>query len=835
MAKQKKKKKATKKTDVTTPYKKLTIAIWTLFILGLVGTILLFLFLSLSKMPNTEELENPNYEYATLIYADDGRTEIGRYFRKNREWTNFATLNPHLIDALIATEDERFYTHTGIDGRAVLRAVANFGRKGGGSTITQQLGKLFFTQRSSNPVKRIYQKLQEWVIAIQFEKRYTKEEIIAMFLNKMDFRYDAVGIASAAKTYFGKEQKQLKIEEAALLIGMLKNPNLYDPLRKPENAMKRREVVLGQMVRTGKLEKEAYDSLRLLPINMDNFNRSDHIKGLAPYFRRELTKELQTILKDPKHADPTGKRYDLYGDGLKIFVTIDAKMQQHAEDALSVHMNKVQGDFFNTWKNKDPWSHEADSRQKSLRQNKLRQMIDESSRYKKLRNKYLQGITSKISGDIDKVRLWNGDIKRLLKAKENSSYLDQLVRDDFISKQQRSTYKEILESDHVLELINQWNKLERVAKSEFSKKTKMNVFAYTPSGEKQAVMSPLDSIKYHGEHLQLGSISIEPQSGYIRTWVGGVGFKYFKNDHVTSNRQVGSTIKPLIYMQAMQQWALSPCLKVTDQQYCIDKNDPNFSVSATWCPQNSRKTYSGEKFTLYDALKNSLNSVSAYLMKEIGNVERVRELAESMGIEKKKIPPYPSIALGTPDLSVMEMTGAYNTLANKGVYVEPTFIKRIEDKEGKVVYQSNPKRRKALDEQYAYLMTDMLKHATSARSWEIESEFGGKTGTTDDYRDGWFMGITPELVVGTWVGGDNQWIRFLNLDLGQGGKMARPFFFEFMRRVEKDKSIGYNKLAVFEPPVDGLSIETNCELYHSLEQPAASPADEMDDEFEEEF
>jgi len=808
---------------------------WFLFVAGLIFTVLVFIFISFSKMPNTEELENPTYEYATQIFADDGQTEIGRYYRENREWTNFSSLNSHLVDALVSTEDERFFDHTGIDGRAVLRAIANFGKKGGGSTITQQLGKLFFTQRSSNPVKRIYQKLQEWVIAVQFEKRYTKEEIIAMFLNKMDFRYDAIGIASAAKTYFGKDQQKLTVEESALLIGMLKNPRLYDPIRKPENAMKRREVVLGQMVRAGKLEKSVYDSLRVLPIMMDKFSRSDHVKGLAPYFRRELTKELQTILKDPKHADPTGKKYDLYGDGLKIYVTIDAKMQTHAEEAMRIHMKKVQENFFSTWRNKDPWSYEADSKQKSVRQSKLRQMIDESARYQKLRHKYLGGVTTRISGEVDKVRLWNSDIKRLLKAKEDSNYLDGLVRKEWISKEQRNTYKEILESDHILELINQWNKLERVAKSEFSTKTKMKVFAYTPTGEKEVTMSPLDSIKYHGEHLQLGSISIEPVSGYIKTWVGGVGFKYFKNDHITNNRQVGSTIKPLIYMQAMQQWALSPCLKVIDQRYCINKDDPNFSVSANWCPDNSRKTFTGEKFTLYDALMNSLNSVSVYLMKEIGNVERVRELAESMGIDKAKIPPYPSIALGTPDLSVMEMTGAYNTLANKGVYVEPTFIKRIEDKEGKVIFQSNPKRRKALDEQYAYLMTDMLKHATSRRSYEIQSEFGGKTGTTDDYRDGWFMGITPELVVGTWVGGDNQWIRFLNLDLGQGGVMARPFFFEFMRRVEKDPSLGFDKTAIFEPPGQGLSIETNCNVYNALEQPTQAPADEMDEEFEEEF
>ncbi len=827
------KKKKKNKESGNPLYKTLAILSWIAFIGGVLLAILMFMFISFSKLPNTEELENPSFEYATLIIAEDGKTEIGRYFRKNREWVSFDELNPHITDALVATEDERFFNHSGIDGRSTVRAIANFGRKGGGSTITQQLGKLFFTTRSRNPIKRIYQKLQEWVIAVHFEKRYTKQEIIAMFLNKMDFRYDAVGIGSAAKTYFGKDQKELNIEEAAVLIGMLKNPRLYSPISNPENCLKRREVVLKQMLRVGTLTQAAYDSLRVLPINMDRFSRSDHVKGLAPYFRSELTKKLKSILKEPQYADPSGKPYDLYNDGLKVYVTIDSDMQAHAEDAMRIHMKTVQDKYFNVWKNKDPWSYEADARQKSYRQGKLRDMIDASSRYKKLRNTYLQGVTGRISADIEKVRLWNADIKRLLKAKEDKGYLDKLIRDKYISKEQRSTYIKILESDHMLELVNQWNKLERAAKTNFSKKTKMKVFDYSASGEKDAVMSPLDSIKYHGEHLQLGSVSIEPISGYVKTWVGGIGYKYFQYDHVFSDRQVGSTFKPFIYMQAMQQWALSPCLKVIDQQYCIDKNDPNFSISDTWCPENSKKKYSGEKLTLYEALKRSLNSISAYLMKEIGNVERVRDLAAQMGIPKSKIPPYPSIALGTPDLNVMEMTAAYNALANKGVYVEPTFIKRIEDKEGKVIYQSNPKRREALNEQYAFLMIDMLRNAQAHRSWEIQSAFGGKTGTTDDHRDGWFMGVTPELVVGTWVGGENQWIRFLDIAEGQGGVMARPYFFEFIRQLEQNPKIRFNTGATFQQP-EVMDIQMDCSVYDALYQQEPAP-DEMEDEFEEEF
>lgn len=817
-------------------FKTLSILSWVAVILAILFALAIFLFISFSKLPDTDELENPTYEYATLIIADDGRSEIGRYFRKNREWTSFSELNPHLVDALIATEDERFYQHSGIDGRSTMRAVANLGRKGGGSTITQQLSKLFFTNKSRNVIKRIYQKLQEWVIAVHFEKRYTKEEIIAMFLNKMEFNNDAVGIGSAAKTYFGKDQRQLNIEEAAVLIGMLKSPTVYNPITRPENALKRREVVLAQMKRTGRLTQSEYDSIRVLPMTMDKFNRSDHVKGPAPYFRSELTKKLRRILKDPQYADPSGKPYDLYGDGLKIYVTIDYDMQKHAEAAMTTHMQKVQNDYFRVWQNKDPWSYEADAKQKSYRQNKLREMIDNSDRYKKLRTKYLKSVSSRISSDIQKVRLKDVDIKRLRKAKEQSAYLRQLQREDFITKQQKSTYEQILASDHILELINQWNKLQRHAKSAFSKKINMRVFAHNAAGEKSITMSPLDSIRYHAEHLHLGSISIEPKSGYIKTWVGGIGFKYFQYDHIFSDRQIGSTFKPLIYMQAMQQWALSPCLKVIDQQYCIEKNDPNFDIDKTWCPENSNKIYSGEKLSLYEALKQSKNSISAYLMKEIGNVERVRDLAEQLGISKKKIPPYPSIALGVPDLSVFDMTGVYSTLVNKGVYVQPTFIKRIEDKEGKVIYQSNPKRQEALDEQYAYLMVDMLRNAQSHRPWEVKSAFGGKTGTTDDHRDGWFMGITPELVVGTWVGGENQWIRFLDIREGQGGAMARPFFFEFIRNLENDPKIAFNTSAMFEPPSDGMSIEIDCQVYDALYQ-KENPVldDEMEDEFDEEF
>lgn len=806
---------------------------WGAFLLGLLLTVLIFVYISFSKLPNTEELENPSYEYASLIIADDNSSEIGRYFRKNREWSDFTELNPHLVDALVATEDIRFYSHSGIDVRGFMRALAHLGTNGGASTITQQLGKLFFTNYSRSFLRRVYQKLQEWVIAIQFEKKYTKEEIIAMYLNKFNFTNDAVGVSSAAKTYFGKNQQDLTVEEAAMIIGMLKGPDLYNPVSKPENANKRREIVLKQMQRAEMISQAAYDSIRVLELDMSAFKRSDHITGPAPYFRSELTKKVRDILKDPEHADPSGREYDLWDDGLKIYTTINLDMQKHAEAAMREHMKKVQSRYFDVWKNMDPWTYDADDRQKSSRRAKLNRMVEASDRYKKLRSKYLNTVTRIISSDIDNVRLWNADINRLIKAKADDNYLDKLLRQDQISKKMKSTYLKILNSEHMNELIKQWNKLQRAAKSDFSKKTRMQVFAYDLAGEKTMTMSPLDSIKYHGEHMQLGSLSIEPQTGFVKTWVGGVGYKYFKYDHIASERQVGSTFKPFIYTTALMQ-GRSPCLKVVDQQYCITKDDPNFNVSDTWCPKNSSESYSGESLTLFDALKGSLNSVSAYLMKEIGNVEAVRNLAANMGITKSKIKPYPSMALGTPDLSVWEMTAAYNVFANQGTYIEPTFIKRIEDKDGKVIYRANPKSHRALTEEYNFIMVQMLKYAVSHRAWELETIFGGKTGTTDDHIDGWFMGITPNLVVGTWVGGDDSWIRFLNISDGQGAVMARPYFMKFIKRLESDRNIKWDKNKPFQIPQEDMTIVTDCSQYEQYYQPALPREDELEgDEFDE--
>jgi len=464
-------------------------------------------------------------------------------------------------------------------------------------------------------------------------------------------------------------------------------------------------------------------------------------------------------------------------------------------------------------------------------------MIEESERYKSLRSYYLTDISSKISSDIKSTRLWNADIKRILNAKESDNYLDKLVRQKTITKSQRSVYNEILVSTHFPELVNQWNKLQRASKSAFTKKVKMLVFDHSTKGEKEVVMSPLDSVKYHGQHLHLGSISIEPGTGHVKTWVGGIGYKYFQYDHINTSRQVGSTFKPFIYATAMMDGGNSPCLKVEDKQYCIEKNDPFFDVSDRWCPKNSNNTYTGESFTLFDGMRLSKNTVSAYLMKLIGGVQPVIRFVEKLGIPSEKIPPYPSIALGTPELSVMEMTSAYSVFANNGDYIEPTFIDRIEDKDGKLIYKANPERYQALPEKYSYAMVEMLKYASSASFLQnaLNTEFGGKTGTTDDHTDGWYMGIMPNLVVGTWVGGNSAWVRFNSLSDGAGGKMARPFYLDFMKRVENDKSIKHNQNATFYVP-EGDLIVTDCSLYENLYQkPKTIVEEEFDEEFDEEF
>lgn len=811
--------------------------IWSFLIALLFIAAIMFVYISKFEIPDTEELEQPDFKLATRILADDKR-ELGKAFKLNRVWLHYEEINPKIIDALVSTEDERYFSHSGIDARGTLRAIAFLGSKGGASTITQQLAKLFFTQRSRSFIPRVWQKLKEWVIAIEFEKQYTKEEILAMYLNKYDYLYGANGISAAAKTYFGKDQSNLNISEAAVLVGLHKNPWIYNPKKFPENAHTRRSVVLGQMVRNNKLDKATYEKLSNKPIDISGFKREENYSGIAPYFRAELVKEVKKILEQKMYSKSDGTKYDLFTDGLVINTTIDYDMQRHAEAAMIKHMADLQKRFFMRWKGDDPWKYNADKNQKKIRQSNLLRQIRESERFKLMRAKYIGTISSDIASDIKNVRLWDSDIFRLFAEDKKPGTLANLVRKKTIKKDQSIVYKKILDSPNWPTLKKQWIALQKAKDIAFKKKVKMKIFAYNAEGEKTVEMTPLDSIKYHNMHMQLGSIGVDPKTGYVKTWVGGIGHKYFKYDHINSNRQVGSTFKPFIYGTAIIEQGTSPCQKVQDIQYSIAAGDKKFGLIKSWAPSNSNEKFSGEYITLKDALKMSKNSISVHLMKEVGDTEPFRKFAEDLGIDKEKIPKFPSICLGTPELSVMDMAGAYTTFANDGVYTKPLYIKSIEDANGKVIYNGTQKRHRAINSAYNYVMVDMLEHAAGAIAYKFKSQIAGKTGTTNDFKDGWFMGITPDLVVATWVGGENEWIRFRDSRDGYGGKMARPFYTEFLTRLENDPKSNYDSSKKFLVPENQV-VHLDCTTYATMEEEDRKAAElenvEKDNEFEEEF
>ena len=782
-------------------------------ITGIIIVALLFFYISKALLPDTEELENPKYEIASQFISSDNEV-FGKIFKYNRDWLNFKDINPKLINALVATEDERFFSHSGVDARGTARAIFYMGKKGGASTITQQLAKLFFTQRSASFVKRVWQKLKEWVIAIEFEKRYTKEEILAMYLNKSDFLYDAVGIGAAAKTYFGKDQKDLSVEEAAVLIGMLKNPRLYNPKINPQNSHNRRSAVMKQMVRNGLLTDEEYLNKRVKPINLDNFKREVHYDGIAPYFRSELTKWLKNLLNEEQYRKPDGSKYNPYTDGLKIYTTIDTRIQKYAEQAMYEHMSQLQSRYFDRWKGKDFITYNADKEKSEGRKKVLIQMMKDSDRYKLIRTRFMTQIFSDISNNLNGISLGDNDIFRMFEEEKNQGHLKKLIKNKSITQAEADKCLLVLESEYWNGLKSQWNKMQKAVNTSFNTKTKMRVFSYNELGEKVVEMTPMDSIKYHLQHMQIGSVAVDPKTGSILAWVGGIGHKYFQYDHVNSNRQVGSTFKPFIYSTAIIENAMSPCYKVTDVQQCIQAQDPNFNLSSTWCPSNSNNKFSGQSFTLRQALKESKNSVSVFLMKEIGNVQSVKNFVGNLGIDKNKIPDYPSICLGTPELSAMDMACAYTAFANEGIVSRPFFVTRIEDKNGRVIYSAVPEQKKAINPAYNYVIVDMLKYVAEVIQGKFKSQIAGKTGTTNDYKDGWFVGFTPEIVISTWVGGDQEFIRFNTLSDGQGAVMARPFFEKLMQKIESDNLLGFGKNSVFMKPEEEM-IEIDCSKYET--------------------
>jgi penicillin-binding protein 1A len=802
---------------------------WMWYVVGGGFALLFFIFfaLSFSNLPDTKELENPKSTLASEVYSVNGDV-LGRFFIENRVNIEYQELSPFLVKALVATEDERFFTHAGIDAQALARAIIKTGilgqkSMGGGSTITQQLAKQLFTGKPATQITaRIVQKLKEWIIALRLERRYTKEEIIAMYFNKIDFLNNGDGIKAASEVYFSQTQDSLKIEQAATLVGMLKNPALFNPLSRPDTVLHRRNVVFKQMERNSLITKAEYDSLKTLPLDI-KYRRVTHNDGLAPYFRGEMSKDVTNILKGEGISKPDGSSYNLYRDGLKVYTTIDPIVQTHMEEAMAEHMASLQSKFDRHWKNLDPWTYkdkETTPAELRSRERKLSQLIRESDRFIALRDKYLGQVTETLEAEIEGLRLREIDIERIMREEENDGYLKQLVKDDMIGKKLESQYRSVMRSPYFADLKQHWEELQEAVKTTFETPVQMRVFTYENDRfEKDTVMSPLDSLKYHHNFLQIGSMAIEPTTGYVKGWVGGINYRYFKYDHIRTRRQVGSTFKPFVYATAIKQQGISPCFRVPDQPQTIFPGEGNFGLLESWTPNNSEGRYSGNLYTLKDGLRYSKNTVSVFLMKQLMDTEPVRDQIHQMGIDKNAkypngrlvVPRSPSICLGATDLSVLEMAGAYSAFANDGIYNTPQFIIRIEDRNGRILYQHDPDERIALDPQSNYVMVEMLKY--SAGLGGLKSEVGGKTGTTNDYVDGWFMGMTPNLVVGTWVGGEDRWIRFRSIDLGQGSVMAKPFFKSLLVRLEKDPNADYDWNMRFPIPQGDLQIELDCAKY----------------------
>lgn len=803
-------------------YRKLLLLFW-LGVLGpgIIAVLLMYLISvgSFGPLPSFEELENPNSDLATVVYSADGKV-LGKYFKENRTNVNYEDISQNVHNALIATEDERFRSHSGVDMRGLTRAVVFLGSKGGASTITQQLAKmLFHGKRDSNFIKAVLQKLKEWVISARLERQYTKDEILTMYLNKLDFVNNAVGIKSASNVYFNKEPFDLNIEEAAMLVGMAKNPSLFNPIKRPDTTLHRRNVVLSQMKKNDFISTELYDSLRALPLTLD-YKIVDHKEGLAPYFREVLRAELKTLFSEKDENDeyvlkkPDGSPYNIYRDGIKIYTTIDSRMQKYAEWAMSEHLGKeLQDDFFRDLKKrgkKKPFDwrlteNEIDDILTAAmkRTGRYRIMVGQECANCGRRGKYVE--------------------------KEKKKGIEYFVcnADDCLHEE-RAVHKDSVE---IL----------------FNTPVKMKVFTW--KGEVDTMMSPMDSIKHYKSYLQSGLMSIDPHTGYIKAWVGGINYHHFKYDHVKQGkRQVGSTFKPFIYSLAIQE-GYSPCYTMPNSKVTFEKE--KWGMDADWTPKNSDGVY-GCEVSLKYALANSMNTITAGLLKKFGPnaPQQVINLARRMGITSH-LDPVPSLVLGVADLSLYELVGANATFANKGVWTEPIFITRIEDKNGNVIKDFIPQTREAMSEEAAYVMLDMMKGIvdgvyneclgdkmnadrikkgqpkssylykpgtgmrirgakTESRPYVgIKHPMAGKTGTTQNNSDGWFMGITPDLVTGVWVGAEDRGVRFSTTHYGQGANMALPIWGYYMNKIYDDESI---KISTedFEKPIKKISIDLDC-------------------------
>lgn len=755
--------------------------------IALISLVCVFIFISIAKgwigyMPPVEDLENPNYKFATEVFSEDGKV-LGTYSysKENRVFVGYNDLSPNIINALIATEDVRFAEHSGIDAYALTRAVVKRGilmqkNAGGGSTITQQLSKQLYSPSADNVMERLFQKPIEWVIAVKLERYYTKEEILTMYLNKFDFLNNAVGIKTAAFTYFGCEPKDLKIEEAATLVGMCKNPSLYNPVRYNERSRGRRNVVLDQMRKAGYITEAERDSLQALPLKL-KYNRVDHKEGLATYFREYLRGvltakkpdkanyrgwQMQKYYEDSldwennplfgwceKNTKKDGTKYNLYTDGLKIYTTLDSRMQQYAEDAVTEHLKELQGYFFKEKKGakKAPYTFRLTQEQ-----------VDE-----------ILGRAMRLS---DRYRLM---------------------------KKAGATEAEI--------------------KKAFDTPEEMSVFSW--EGEKDTIMTPMDSIRYYKFFLRAGFMSMDPRSGHVKAYVGGPNYHYFQYDMaMVGRRQVGSTIKPFLYTLAMEN-GFSPCDEVRHVEYTlIDEN------GKPWTPRNANKKLIGDMVTVKWGLANSDNWITAYLMSKL-NPYNLKRLIHTFGVRNRDIVPSVSLCLGPCEISVGEMVSAYTAFPNKGIRVAPLFVTRIEDNDGNVLATFAPEMQEVISVSSAYKMLVMLRAVVNegtggrVRRLGVKADMGGKTGTTNYNADGWFMGFTPSLVSGCWVGGEDRDIHFDTMLHGQGASMALPIWTKYMVKVLGDKSLGYDENETFQLPegYDPCKDDVNLEGDTHIEEP----------------
>ncbi len=763
-----------KKSSMPKKYKLYFYGFWIIFFSGIIGLTGMFYAASegyLGEMPDFRQLENPKTNLATQIISSDNKVLGKFHFGENRIPIQFEDLPKNLVDALISTEDERFYSHSGIDFKATLRAIVFLGKRGGASTISQQLARqLFVGVRSKNIFEALSQKFKEYVIAVRLERQYTKHEIISMYLNIYDFGYNGDGIKSASNIYFDKELDSLNLEESAMLVGMLKNSSYYNPLRRPELVKSRRNVVFNQMQKNGHLDQKTVDSLKQIPLSID-YTPQSHREGLATYFRAYL----QSFMKDwtAENLKKDGSKYNIYLDGLKIYTTINYEMQQYAEEAVKLHMANLQEEFF---------------KQNTPELNPTAPFLDLESE--------------------DSIKIFQNAMKR----------------------------------------SERWRKMRGTGKSEeemfkvFEKEVPMSLFSW--KGEIDTVMKPIDSIRYYKHFMQAGMMSMEPQTGHVKAWVGGINYKHFQYDHVKQGkRQIGSTFKPFLYATAIDQLKLSPCDSLPDAIYCIEPN--KFGNPEPWCPTNSSDKYGGFR-TLKNALANSKNTISAQLMDKVGP-KPVADLARNLGIESY-IPDVPAIALGTPDLSVFEMVGAYGAFANQGIYVKPTMISRIEDKNGTLLYQSVPETKDVISAESAYATVNLLEGVTKFGSgarlrhdipeeernpvyrdvvtgypYKFENAIAGKTGTTQNQSDGWFMGMVPNLVTGVWVGAEDRATHFETIAYGQGATMALPIWGMFMKKCYENEELGISKEDFLAP--EELTIPIDCEAILPLEQDSSEAAD----------